>query len=123
MPWLLFALLTLVFGWLRFWPGALTPSLAATFVSAGVWTLLFLHITIVCYAFTDDAFYGILCLIIPGYSLYYLFIQADQMFFRAIVAAMMIAFGWDFAVATRNCWDGFYAAVSHWIATTETLKK
>lgn len=123
LPWLVFVLLALVLSWLRFWPGALAADIEPTFISSGVGILFFLHLTIVCLAFTDDAFSGILCLIIPGYSIYYLFTQADQMILRATVGALMIAFGWDFLVAAKDLWDGFYASASHWIATTESMKK
>jgi hypothetical protein len=123
LPWLLFILLSLILSWLRYWPGALQDDILSALISGGVWVLLFLHITVVCYAFGDDSFYGILCLIIPGYSLYYLFIQADQMILRSTMAALMIAFGWDAVLAAQQLWAEVYATVSLWIATTDTVKK
>jgi hypothetical protein len=123
LPWLLFAILTAILCWLRFTPGALPSDVLDTFTSAGVLALYFFHITIICYAFGDDSFYGILCLIIPGYSLYYLFIQADQMILRSVMAALMVAFGWDAVIATQHFWREVYETVSLWIATTDTVKK
>ncbi len=123
LPWLLFIVLSLILSWLRYWPGALQGDILSALISGGVWVLLFLHITVVCYAFGDDSFYGILCLIIPGYSLYYLFIQADQMILRSTMAALMIAFGWDAVLAVQQLWAEVYATVSLWIATTDTVKK
>lgn len=123
LPWLLFVVLTLILSWLRYWPGALQDDILSALISGGVWVLLFIHITVICYAFGDDSFYGILCLIIPGYSLYYLFIQADQMILRSTMAALMIAFGWDAVLAAQQLWAEVYATVSLWIATTDTVKK
>ena len=123
LPWLLFFILTVILCWLRYMPGALPADILKTFTSAGVLALLFFHITIICYAFGDDAFYGILCLIIPGYSLYYLYIQADQMILRSVMGALMVAFGWDAVITTQEVWKEVYATVSLWIATTDSIKK
>ncbi len=123
LPWLLFIVLSLILSWLRYWPGALQGDILSALITGGVWVLVFIHITVICYAFGDDPFYGILCLIIPGYSLYYLFIQADQMILRSTMGALMIAFGWDAVLATQQLWSEIYATVSLWIATTDSVKK
>lgn len=123
LPWLVFVILSVVLCWLRYWPGALPANTHSTLITAGIWALVFIHVTIVCYAFGDDSFYGILCLIIPGYSLYYLYIQADQMILRSVMAALMIAFGWDTVLAGQQLWKEIYTTVSIWIATTDTIKK
>lgn len=123
LPWLLFVVFTSVSAWLRYVPGVLSPDLHFALVQSGVWILLFLHISMVCYAFTDDAFFGVLCLIIPGYSIYYLFAQSDRMIIRAVAAALLIAFGWDALLAARAVWIDVYVSVSHWIATTDSIKK
>lgn len=123
LPWILFFVLLLAFGWMRYIPGALAPHIHPQFVQGGVWALLLLHVSVICLAFGDDAFAGILCIVIPGYSIYYLFTQADQMLLRALVAALMIVFGWDFANWAGEVWTDFYNAASTWIATTDTIKK
>lgn len=123
LPWLLFIVLALILSWLRYWPGALQGDILSALITGGIGVLLFIHITVICYAFGDDSFYGMLCLIIPGYSLYYLFIQADQMILRSTMAALMIAFGWDAVLAAQQLWAEVYATVSLWIATTDTVKK
>lgn len=123
LPWLLFVILAAVLSYLRYAPGALPYDTLQTFISAGVIGILFFHITIVCYAFGDDAFYGIMSLIIPGYSLYYLFVQSDQMILRSVMAALMVAFGWDTVIATQEFSHDVYISVSRWIATTESVKK
>lgn len=123
LPWLVFFILLLVFGWLRHVPGVLAPDIHAMFIQGGVWSLLLLHVSIICLAFGDDAFSGILCFIIPGYSVYYLFTQADQILLKGLVAALMIVFGWDFVTAAGTFWNEAYATISSWIATTDSIKK
>lgn len=123
LPWILFLVMLLVLGWMRYIPGALAPDILPLFIKGGIWALLLLHFSVICLAFADDAFCGILCIIIPGYSIYYMFIQADQMLLRGLVAALMIVFGWDFALWAGGVWTDFYNAASTWIATTDTIKK
>jgi hypothetical protein len=123
LPWLLFFLLAAALACLRYWPQILAPDLLQTTILAGIWTLLFLHLSVACYAFSDEAFYGVLCLIIPGYTIYYLFFQSDKMFLRAVVGSLLIAFGWDAVLASRELWAEVYTTISIWIATTDTIKK
>ncbi len=123
LPWIVFFLLLLVFGWMRYIPGALAPDVFPMFVQGGIWALLLLHFSVICLAFGDDAFSGILCFIIPGYTIYYLFTQADQLLLRGLVAALLIIFGWDFALWGSAVWNDFYTSASDWIATTDTVKK
>jgi hypothetical protein len=123
LPWLVFVGLLLAFGWMRHVPGALAPDIHPQFIQGGIWALLLLHVSVICLAFGDDAFSGILCFIIPGYTIYYLFTQADQILLRALVAALLIVFGWDFVIAAGAFWNEVYTNVSGWIATTDTIKK
>ena len=123
LPWLVFIVLAAVLAWVRYWPAALSPETLSLAIRGGVWALLLLHFSVVCYAFTDDAFYGILSLIIPGYSLYYLFIHSDNMILRALVASLLIAFGWDALLAANQRSSELYTTISRWIATTDSIKK
>jgi len=123
LPFLLFGVLTAVLAWLRFWPGALSASDLAALTRVGVWAVMLMHVSVTCLAFGDEAFYGILCLIIPGYSLYYLFIQAEQLVLRAVMASLMITFGWDTIITLQDVWHEVYVTISIWIATTDTVKR
>jgi len=123
LPWLLFVILLLVLGWLRYDPAALSPDIHQNLIQGGVWALLLMHVSVICLAFGDDTFCGILCFIIPGYSVYYLFTQANQILLRSLVGALLIVFGWDFTLAAGALWNDVYATVSNWIATTDTIKK
>lgn len=123
LPWILFFVMLLIFGWMRYIPGALAPDIHPMFIEGGVWALLLLHFAVICLAFGDDSFCGILCVVVPGYSVYYLFTQADQMLLRGLAGALMIVFGLDFAIWAGSVWTDFYNAASNWIATTETVKR
>lgn len=123
LPWLVFFVLLMAFGWLRHVPGALAPDILPMFIKGGVWAILLMHIAVVLLAFGDDVFSGVLCFIIPGYTIYYLFTQADQILLRGLVAALLIVFGMDFVVAAGLFWNEVFYNVSQWIATTDTVKK
>lgn len=122
-PWVLFVLLTAVLAWVRYWPGAVSAQHLSTVILSGIWVLVGMHIVVVLYAFDDDSFHGVLCAILPGYSLYYLFAHADQFYVRSLVAALLIVFGWDTSLAIRKTWVATYYSVSSWIQDTDTLKK
>lgn len=122
-PWVLFVILAAVLAWLRFFPGALSASQLATFKLAGVYGLLGLHVVIVLQAFNDDTFEGVMSLLIPGYSLYYLFVLTDLFYLRALVVAAMLVFGKDTAIALQRTWGVVYRDVTAWIQGNETFKK
>jgi len=119
-PWMLFLVLAVVLSYLRFFKGAADVNLI---VKAAITVLFVLHFTVVTLAFADDSFSGVLCAIIPGYSLFYLFFQADQFYLRAVVAALLIAFGWDTTTAIGNFLHESYVSITCWIENTDTLKK
>ena len=108
--------------WLRFWPGAVSAQHLPTVIQTGIWTLFGLHVVVVLYAFDDDPFHGVLSAILPGYSLYYLFVQADQFYLRSLVAALLLVFGWDASQAAQRVWRMAYHDISSWIQDTDTLK-
>ncbi|MEI6148427.1 MAG: hypothetical protein WCS01_04965 [bacterium] len=121
-PFVLFVLLTAILTWLRYWPGALPARDLPTLILWGIWGVVGLHIMVILYAFDDDPFHGVLCAIIPGYSLYYLFGHSDQFYLRAIAMALLIAFGWDTSLAVRKLGTEFYYGFSSWIQDTDTRK-
>ena len=120
--WLVFALLMILLPWLRFWPGAVPAAHLSTLILTGVWALFGLHVVVVLYAFDDDPFHGVLSAILPGYSLYYLFIQADQFYLRSLVAALLLVFGWDASLAAQRIWRATYHDISSWIQDSDSLK-
>ena len=121
--WLLFVVLVVTLAYLRFAKGALPPDTLHTLRMAGIGCIFLFHAVVIVYAFTDEAFQGVLCALIPGYSLYYLFFLADQFYLRAVMAALLVTFGLDTFSATKRFALDKYVRISHWIATTETMKK
>ena len=81
----------------------------------GAMALLACHVTIVISAFSDDVFQGMLCLLIPGYSLYHLFAVSDEYLLRALTAALVMVFGLDaWQYVSAFCMD-VYDGVNRWM--------
>ena len=77
--------------------------------------LLACHVMIMISAYSDDMFQGMLCLLIPGYSLYYLFSISEEYFLRAITAALAIAFGLDAWQYLSVFGTDVFAGINRWI--------
>jgi hypothetical protein len=118
-----FILLAAALVYLRFYPDAMPGDRREQLVTAAIAALGFLHVSVIAYAFADDAFHGVLCAIIPGYSVYYLYTQADQFLLRAVVGALLLAFGLDTLQFIRRFSYDVYVDVSSWIQDTDSLKK
>jgi hypothetical protein len=83
----------------------------------GVWILGGAYLAIVIAAVQDNMFDALLCLVVPLYVFYYLFMVSSAVYLRAIVAALLIGFGYDFAVFAQVQSERAYEAVNHWIVT------
>ena len=53
------------------------------------------HVLITLKAFKDSVFHGVLCLLLPPYALYYLFISSDDFYLRGIFGGMLVLIGQD----------------------------
>lgn len=114
--WVVLILLAPVMGALRY--GGFIPDEYIQYSREYAWLLvLALHFIITVRAFTDSAFSGILCLLIPAYSLYYLLVVSDEFVFRAIVVAVLVGIGQDSAISFQEKTMDVYAFVNHWIMT------
>jgi len=94
LSWLVFVILGGALGYLRY-GDFLEPDELALMIKYGPYALLIVHIIIVVAAFNDSVFQGILCLLIPFYSFYYLFIVSDLFMLRAITGALIVGSGLD----------------------------
>jgi hypothetical protein len=73
-------------------------------------------VLIILKAFEDQVFQGILCLLVPLYSLYYAFGVMDSLYVRALIAAVLIGIGQDAAeVSQLKAFDAI-EFVRRWIA-------
>lgn len=61
----------------------------------GPYSLILFWVICVLIAFKDDVFQGILCLLVPFYWVYYLFLVVDKFYLRALIAAVLIAVAAD----------------------------
>jgi hypothetical protein len=122
-PWVIFVLLTIALVVLRYYNGLLSEGNLNLLIKAGIIGIFFFHVVIIAYAFAEDAFHGVLCILIPGYSLYYLFIETDQFYLRAVVASLLLAFGIDTSAAIRDFAQETYVNINRWMQDTETFRK
>jgi len=114
--WLLF----LVFGgglvYLRFFSNipALAPDLLKQYgmIAIGITYLVSIFL-----ALKDNMFDGLLAIIVPFYPFYYIFVGCGSVFFRAIAAALLAAFGFDCILLIQNIALKFFDRVSCWIQT------
>jgi hypothetical protein len=86
-----------------------------SFRAGGALAILFFHVVIVIEALTTNFLTGLLCLLLPGYSVYYLFTESDSFWLRAIVLALVVAFGWDFVYYVKDYALGVFHFISNWL--------
>ena len=60
-----------------------------------IWVFVAFHILILLKAVKESIFQGILCLLVPGYGLYFVFLRCDDFYLRAVVAALLVGGGQD----------------------------
>jgi len=68
-------------------------------------------------AFQDSVFQGILCVLLPPYSLYYLFSASDDFYLRAVMAGVLIGVGQDAGLLFHEWSLTGIEAVNRWIAS------
>jgi hypothetical protein len=115
---ILFIILATVLGYIRFFEGYklfLAGDQLDMIKFGGAVAILFFHITIVIEALTCDFLTGLLCLIIPGYSLYYLYTTSDSFWLRSIMLALVIVFGKDFAFYVHDYAMNVFDFVNAWL--------
>ncbi len=95
--------------------GWLTGSNLSMLIKYGPYAVLVLHVTLVLMAFQDAVFQGILCLLVPLYSFYWLFMVTDQFMMRAVVAGILVGVGQDSVAFYQVVMNDTYRVVSTWI--------
>lgn len=103
--WIIFFVVTLILCALRYW--LLGKSDRDVLVYGGLVCLFVLHLTVVVDAFADNIMTGLLCLIIPFYSLFYLFTMCDSFVLRIAVGVLIIPFGPDAAMLCYKSVESF----------------
>jgi len=104
--WIIFVVGTLLLCLLRYW--LFQESDRKVLIHGGLVCMFVLHMTVVVDAFAEDILTGVLCLIVPGYSLFYLFTMCDSYILRLGVGVLMIPFGMD---AVKLCYESVDAFI------------
>ena len=113
---LLFLVLGVGSGYLRY--GDLLPDNIIVLSVQYSWIVfLVFNVMITLKAMTDNIMQGILCLLIPGYSLFYLFAISDNFYLRATVAGILIGIGQDAAVELKVRAGAIAAVANEFIAS------
>ena len=66
-------------------------------------------------ALRDNMFDGLLAIVVPLYPFYYLFFSSGAVFTRALVGALLVAFGYDTLLYLQGWAAGVAGAVKLWI--------
>ena len=114
--WLLFIVIGAIAGTLRY-SGLIPTSILQQAVLYEALTVLVFHIFIVLKAFQDSVFQGVLCVLLPPYSIYYLFSAADDFYLRAVVAGLLIGLGQDSGILFHEWSMSAVVTVNEWIAS------
>jgi hypothetical protein len=114
--WALFAALAALAAWLRY-GGGLPPAALQHLGIYAVYVALALHVIVILKAFEDSVFRGILCLLIPFYSLYYILAVSDAVYLRAVVGGLLVVIGQDAAIVLNERFTHAVAFVHAWIAS------
>ncbi len=75
------------------------------------------HAMIVLKALTENIMQGILCLLVPGYSLFYIFIISDDFYLRAVLAGLLAGVGQDAFLHLNEYAMNIAKSVHHFIAS------
>jgi len=114
--WIVFLLFAPAMGFARY--GGVVPDHYIQYSRDYAWmVLLVFHFIVTIRAFTDSVFSGILSLLVPGYSLYYLMVVSDEFILRGIVAGSLLGIGQDGAIALQEKMLQICAFANHWILT------
>jgi hypothetical protein len=118
IAWLFFVVMGLCL-WLLRYRDLLSDPERDAMVHGALVLLGLLHLFVIGTAFRDDFFHGVLCLLVPFYSIYYLFAISDAFFVRALAGALLVAFGMDAFHFSQNTLYNVYVTVTAWIQQTD----
>lgn len=111
---LVFLALAGVLAYIRFyggWPGLPLETLKWY----GRLAIAAAYVLIIVLALRDNMFDGLLSIVIPLYPFYYLFLSSSAVFMRALVGALLVAFGYDTLLYLQGWAAGVSDVVRFWI--------
>jgi hypothetical protein len=93
------------------WPGL--P--LATLKLYGLLAMAAAYLVIIGLALRDNMFDGLFAIVVPLYPFYYLFFSSSALFMRALVGALLVAFGYDTLLYLQGWAAGMVNAVKLWM--------
>ena len=111
---LVFLALAVGLAYIRFYGGWLGIPLE-TLKLYGMLTIAAAYLFIIGLALRDNMFDGLLSIVMPLYPFYYLFFSSSAVFMRALVGALLVAFGYDTLLYLQGWTVGVLDSVNHWI--------
>lgn len=121
--WILFLVIGLATGVMRYGHMLSPEHLSATQKTSeiiqiyGPYLILAFHIIILLKAFKDSVFQGILCLLVPFYSIYYIFMVSDDFYMRAVLGGLLIGLGQDTGIHINQIAQSTINTVNSFIQT------
>ncbi len=113
--WVLFGVLGSIMAYLRF--GGILPEVYLEMIKLyAVWIGIALHLLTILKAFEDSVFQGILCLLIPFYTLYYILCVTDAVYFRATVCGLLAGVGMDAGMVMQDEFFTVCEFIRAWMA-------
>lgn len=115
--WLVFIGLGAALIYIRFFAGL--PDIAPDLLKRyGMIAVGLIYLASIFLALKDNMFDGLLAIIVPFYSLYYLFFVSGSILLRALGAALLAAFGFDCLLLLQHIALKYFDKVSYWIQHT-----
>ena len=122
VPWALivFLIFAPIFALLRFsgyfLETALLPGTALDAIHEyGPYLLILIHVIIVIMAFGDAVVDGILCLLVPLYSFYFVLASSDRAMLRVVLLILLIFVGYDTVIFAQVHGLEIYTSIDGWI--------
>jgi hypothetical protein len=114
--WVLFLILAPILAYTRY-GGILAENLLEKLQFYGPFVIAVFHFLILGKAFKDSIMQGVLCLFVPFYSFYYLFMVSDDFFLRAVVGGLIAGMGQDSFMVFCEISAKVLKDVKEWIET------
>ena len=93
------------------WPGLPLETLKGY----GMLAVAAAYLFVIVLALRDNMFDGLLAIVVPLYPFYYLFFSSSALFMRALVGALLVAFGYDTLLYLQGWAIGISDTIHRWI--------
>ncbi|MCE9614937.1 MAG: hypothetical protein K8T26_11710 [Lentisphaerae bacterium] len=114
LSWVVFVLVAGLMWYLRY-GGGLHGKNLDLLIAYGPYSLLVLHVTLLLMAFQESVYQGILCLLVPLYSFYWLFMLTDAFLLRAVAAGLLVGIGQDSMAFYQDWFNEIVRVGKGWI--------